>query len=404
MAIGTSEPGIGTAEPCDDRYDPLAPDVLADPYPVYAQLRASGAVRWHTKLASWLVTEHAACCEVLRRTDLFGSDFRRIGEQLPGSALSIQLLDPPDHTPVRHLFAAAVRARAFRVLSDDIGRIARRHMEATLGPEPFDFITRVARPVAVDTVTYVLGVPTPDGEEFEAVSNAIVRSMDGGLDPSRVEPGRQARRRLSEMVDDWTATARGDGMLAYVAANRERYGVRADVATNSVRAVLHAGYESASRLLGNAAATLVRRPEAYAALHDPDLLDDTVEEFVRYDAPVQADARACVTDTVLAGCPVRRGDVVVLLLGAANRDPAAFEDPDAFVPARRPNRHLGFGLGAHACLGAQLARIELAAVLRAVAGTGRTLALAGAPEQEPTATLRGLRGLPVRWEPSGSRP
>ncbi|MFL6138247.1 MAG: cytochrome P450 [Frankiaceae bacterium] len=403
MAAAAPPPGAGAIESCDALYDPLAADVLTDPYPCFARLRAAGAVLWHDRLASWLVTDHATCSEVLRRTDVFASDFRRIGEEVPDAALSVQMLDPPDHTPVRHLLAAAVRTRGIATLADDVRRIAERHVEATPGDEPFDFVARVARPVALETISYVLGVAPPEGDEFEAVSNAIVRSMDGGLDPSRIEPGREARGRLSALLDGWAGAASDDGLLGYVTTHRERYGVPAAVATNSVRAVLHAGYESASRLLGNAAAVLVRHPEMAPALRDPAVLDDAVEELVRLDAPVQADARACVSDTDLAGRRLRRGDVVVLLLGAANRDPAAFDEPDSFVPTRRPNRHLGFGLGAHACLGSHLARFELSAVLAAAVGSGRALVLAGDPEQEPTATLRGLLRLPVRWEPRGGR-
>ena len=399
MSAFSPEPAEDPAAACDDLYDPLAPDVLADPYPHFRRLRRSGPVRWHRRLASWVVTSHAACSEVLRRTEAFASDFRRIGEQVPDSALSIQILDPPEHTPVRHLFAAAMRARDVAGFGAEVNRIAERHVAASLGEDEVDFVARVARPVALEVVSRLLGVPAPDGPRFEALSHDIVASMDGGLDPARIEPGRAAREELREMVAGWMSRGVPDGLLAHLAAGRESYRLPDEVVANSVRAVLHAGYESASRLLGNAVHTMLHRPEVVPLLRDPDVLSTAIEEFVRYDPPVQADARACVADTVLAGQPVRRGDVVVLLLGAANRDPAAFADPDTFLPRRRPNRHLGFGLGTHSCVGAALARVELGAVLRALLDAGLCPVAAGAPERDPTATLRGLRRLPVQWAP-----
>ena len=394
MSLSDSRQAL--ADSCDAIYQPLSSRVLRDPYPVFHRLRSSGSVRWHAHLDSWVVPSHSACVDVLERPNVFASDFRRLGEHVPDEALSVQMLDPPEHTPIRHLLAAAMRERDVRSLTDDVRRIVGERLRATDDTATFDFITAVARPVALDTISYALGMRAPNGAEFEAVSNAIVRSMDGGLDPARVQPGVAARRTLAAWVERWMDEA-SDGLLGYVGTHRGEYDVSAALVANSLRAVLHAGYESVSRLLGNAVAVMVGQPEVLTACARVPVAA-AVDEFVRYDPPVQADARGCVTDAEIAGHPVRRGDVVILLLGAANRDPAVFQQPDSFVPDRSPNRHLGFGLGVHACLGAHLARAVLHALLEALLTDDRMLVAAGIPVREPTATLRGLTSLPTRWQ------
>ncbi|MFE9329317.1 cytochrome P450 [Streptomyces sp. NPDC006925] len=249
-----------------------------------------------------------------------------------------------------------------------------------------------------------LGVAPPDGPWFEELSNAIVRGMDAGLEPERAEPGIKARAELSRMVSGWLETADEDGFLcAARAARAQAPEVSEAVLTNSLRGVLHAGYESVSRLLGNALARLVDDPALLDRAMAENALDPLVDELLRLDGPVQADARACVADSELNGQRIRRGEVVVLLLGAADRDPEVFADPDAVDLTRRKGAHLAFGRGAHACLGAGLATLQLRAVLSALHTAGIGFRPQGPAEYEPTATLRGLRTLPVAVsEPAAS--
>ncbi|MEO3777227.1 cytochrome P450 [Micromonospora sp. B11E3] len=385
-----------TAAVRDASYDPLAPPVIADPYPHYRKLRETNKVHWHEVLDSWVVTGYAECRQVLGDTTDFGSDFRRVGVDIPDTQLSVQSLDPPEHGAIRHLLVSAlheqpleaVRQRAAASAADQLAELA-----GQVGP--VDLVRRFARPVALRTITAFLGVPPPDGEQFEQWSNAIVRSMDAGLDPARAEPGNHARAELSRLVAGWLADADERGFLGAARRAARTEDVPVAVLANSLRAVLHAGYESVSRLLSGVLARLVRHPGLLAASATPHATEALLDELLRLDGPVQADARVCVDDSTVGGQPIRRGDVLVLFLAAANRDPAVFPDPDVVRLDRRRGLHLAFGRGAHACLGAGLASLQLREVLAALRAGGLRFTPAGPAAYEPTATLRGLAELPV---------
>ncbi|TGB15807.1 cytochrome P450 [Streptomyces palmae] len=387
----------------DPIYNPLAPETIANPYLFYRRLRDSQRVYWHEVLDSWVVTGHAECQQILSDTAAFGSDFRRVGEAVPDAHLSVQSLDPPEHGAIRHLLVsalheqspAAMKGRAAAIAADHVARLSRQG-------RPVDLVREFARPVALRTMCEFLGVENPDGPWFEDISNAIVRGMDAGLDPSRAEPGTTARRELSRLVGGWIGDAGEEGFIGAVRrASAQEPSVSPELLANSMRAVLHAGYESVSRLLGNALARLVADPDLLSAVSAPSGFDALVDELIRLDGPVQADARVCVTDSSLADKEIRRGDVVVLFLAAANRDPAVFPHPDDVDLTRRKGLHLAFGRGAHACLGAGMAMLQLRAVLTALAESGLGFALAESPEYESTATLRGLSSLIVSVQ--GSR-
>ncbi|WP_432071216.1 cytochrome P450 [Streptomyces sp. AA1529] len=380
----------------DPLYDPLAPEVIAAPHAAYRRLREHRRVYWHAQLDSWVLTGHAECRRVLGDTAAFGSDFRRVGEAVPDTQLSVQSLDPPAHSAVRHLLVSALHVRSHTAVTDTAARLAAGRLDALRGAGSVDLVSGFARPLALHTMCDFLGVAPPDGPGFEEMSNAIVRSMDAGLDPARAEPGTRARAELSRLVGEWLETAGEDGFLgAARAARAQAPEVSAAVLANSLRAVLHAGYESVSRLLGNALARLVDDPALLGRAMARNALDPLVDELLRLDGPVQADARVCVADSELGGRRIRPGEVVVLLLGAADRDPEVFADPDAVDLNRRRGAHLAFGRGAHACLGAGLATLQLRAVLSALHTAGIGFRAQGPAQYEPTATLRGLRALPV---------
>ncbi|GAB2722550.1 cytochrome P450 [Kitasatospora kifunensis] len=381
----------------DPIYNPLAPEVIADPYPFYRRLREHNRVYWHAVLNSWVLTGYEECRQVLGDTAAFGSDFRRVGAQIPEAQLNVQSLDPPEHGAIRHLLVTALHEQSPAAMADRVTEIATAHVSALRGQgRPVDLVQQFARPVALRTMSEFLGVASPDGPQFEELSNAIVRSMDAGLDPSRAEPGTQARGELSRLVGEWLRDTDGAGFIG--AARRAALAspqVPPSLLANSLRAVLHAGYESVSRLLGNALARLVANPALLAGAGDPVRLDGLIEELIRLDGPVQADARVATQDRVVGAEKIRRGEVVVLFLAAANRDPGVFAHPDDVDPGRRRGVHVAFGRGAHACLGASLATAQLRAVLTALSGSGLSLTAAAAPVFDLTATLRGPHSLPV---------
>ncbi|MFD2467768.1 cytochrome P450 [Amycolatopsis silviterrae] len=383
--------------PHDPYYEPLASRVIADPHPFYRRLREANPVYWHGMLNSWVVTEHAVGGQVLADPARYASDFRRAGVEVPNKSLSLQRLDPPEHTGIRHLLVTALHELPLRTMAGHLRAEMAARLAALAGAGPADLVTGFARPVALTAICRYLGVAPPDGEEFERHSNAIVRSMDAGLDPSRAAAGIRARAELSGLVAGWLADEDRSGFLAAaVQAQRARPGISADLLANSLRAVLHAGYESASRLLGAALLRLARQPDLLALLSVEGGAERLADELVRLDGSVQADGRVCVADGELGGQRIRRGDVVIVLLAAANRDPAVFPDPDAVDPRRRRGLHLGFGRGAHACLGAVLVGLQLRILFEALRDNGIVLEQVGDPVWEDTATLRGLTSLPVR--------
>ncbi len=394
-----------TARRRDPLYDPLARAVIADPYRYYSQLRAHGTVYWHAMLDSWLVTGYSECRQALGDTAVFASDFRRVGDDIPAAQLSIQSLDPPEHGAIRHLLVAALHEQISTVVEQGIGAITAEHLTCLPFDEPVDLISQFARPMAMRVIAAFLGVDAPAGPAFEKLSNAIVRSMDAGIEPERAAPGTHARAELSRMIGEWMERADGEAFLAAaVRAGQTVPEVTPAILANSLRAVLHAGYESVSRLLGNVLGHLSTADAMLSSAVRHGEITALTDELIRLDTPVQADARVCVRDCVLGGQSIRRGDVVVLMLAAANRDPAMFARPDAVDLTRRRGMHLAFGRGAHACLGARLGTQQLQAVLMAMRNSGICFEPAGAARHEPTATLRGLAELPVYVRQTENRP
>lgn len=396
----TGETAVG-----DPLYDPLSPEAIADPYPFYWRLREQNPVYWHRMLDSWVVTGYDECRRVLGDPERFASDFRRVGVDIPAAQLSLQALDPPEHGKIRHLLVSALHEQPAAAMARQVDMIADERVSMLpVRGDTADLVSEFARPVALRTICDFLGVARPAGSSFEAMSNAIVRSMDAGIEPDRAEPGNRARAELSQIIADWLRAATDDDVNVafnggFIGAAKRAHRCEPDVSdallANSMRAVLHAGYESVSRLIGNVLARLVARPDVLtdAAFHHD--LPPLVDELIRLDGPVQADARVCVSETTLGQERIARGEVVVLFIAAANRDPRTFVDPDEVRTTRRGAPHLAFGRGAHACLGARLGTLQLTAVLKALRGAGVSFAAAGPTVYDSTATLRGPRSIPV---------
>jgi cytochrome P450 len=389
-----AQPGVVQAAP-DEFFNPLAPDVIANPYPTYRRLREAHPVYWHEGLQSWVLSRYADCQAALRDAELFTADWRRVGLPTPAPLLSLQTLDPPEQTPLRHLGLDAVRALDMRALEDDARQRAERMLADLAGRERFDFVSGFADRFTLGTIMRVLGVERlePD-ERWDRLNDDLDHSMDAGFDADAAEPGLEARRWFNALVEQWLADPPAGGVLAFVAANEDRAGVPHDVVVNSVRAFFHAGFEVPSRFLGNALAALLERPEGLGALRwGP--VETSVEELVRFVGPVHAVSRACTRDVQLGGEQVRRGQVVIVLIAAADRDPEQFPDPDELVLDRDPNPHLGFGRGTHSCLGNSIGRMQARVVLSALLERYPATRLAGEPVRRRNATLRGMASLPV---------
>ncbi|MFI8951203.1 cytochrome P450 [Streptomyces sp. NPDC053750] len=380
-----------------DRYDPLDPEVLRDPYPVLAELRQLEPVFWHVGMDSWALTRYADSVRVLRDHATFARDPRRTGGTVPEPSLSVQTLDPPQQSQVRSLFMTALRAQDLTAIEERAHRLVLERLDVLAGGGPFDVVAELAVPLSVAVVADLLGVEPPPYGEFAAVSDAIMRSMDGGLNPTLVEPGRIARQQLSDLVDSWFAASARPGLLARV---RQAAAPGGDAAArlyvkNTARVMFQGGYSTMAAAVGNAVHTLLIHPGVLDRLRDRALLATGVDELVRFDGPVQGTTRTAVRACRIGGVEIAAGQKVVTLFAAANRDPAAFARADELVLDRTPNPHLGYGWGPHSCIGTTVAQAGLRALVAALSDHRAHLAAAGDGVRRRTATMRAFDTLPA---------
>jgi cytochrome P450 len=393
----------------------LSPGQAADPYPAYASWRSVRPV-WPVDEQLSVVTSHAACDAALRDARLGHAEenaARRIvsraaaggpaGDAPEPQRRSFLMMNPPDHTRLRRLVSRAFSPATVRRLAPRIEEITRSWLAAVDATDgPVDLITTLAGPLPVVVISELLGIPPGDRQLLVSWSDALAR----GLDPAFLLPAdevtRQLRAReefagyLADLLRERRKRPGTDLLSALVEVHDSGDQLTEAELISTCVLVLVAGHETTTGLIGMGALALARRPQEFAKLRaQPDLSGQAVEEFLRYDSPVQLTARYALEDTALAGISIPAGSAVLLMLGAANRDPALCADPDEVRVDREPTRHLAFGHGIHFCLGAPLARLEAQIVFRALAEHFTDIALAGAPDWKPATVLRGLRHLPL---------
>ncbi|MFK4222134.1 cytochrome P450 [Streptomyces sp. NPDC019890] len=382
-------------------YDPLDPATLADPHPVLAALREATPVFWHEGMRTWVLTRHADCVAVLRDYALFARDRRRMGAEVPELSLSVQSLDPPHQAPVRSLFMTALHAQDLTAIELRARALLAARFGRLTGGGEFDVMAEVAAPLSIAVISDLLGVDEPDHSSFAQVSDAIMRSMDGGLDSSVVEPGRIARQELSALVESWFRTSGRPGLLSHVREHaRQGTGAGLDLfVRNTARVMFQGGYSTMVAAIGNAVHTLLHNPHALQQMRDQDLLRTGVDELVRYDGPVQGTSRIATETCEIGGVTVTEGETVTVLFAAANHDPAQFPDPGRLLPGRSPNRHLGYGWGTHACIGTMPAQMALRALVASLLEHPAPLNAAAEPRRRRTATMRAFDVLPAVFRP-----
>jgi cytochrome P450 len=393
------------------QYDPLDSSTLADPYPVYAALRSLEPVHWHETMQSWVLSRYRDCQMVLQDPEVFAADWRRAGETVSEPWLSMQTLDPPDHGPLRSLFTKALRAQDLEAIGRHGEAFVGELLDSHAGKPRFDLMKDVVEPLALATISQLMGIDSPDVTTFASISDAIVRSMDAGLAPENPEDGSrtraelrkegtEARGQLSEMVESWFIANPRPGLLSHVASNRDT-DIPESYVRNTVRVVFLSGYSSIVAGAGNAMLALLESPESLEAMREPKLLSSGFDELMRYDSSVQGTSRMVTEPTVVGDVPLKRGDIVVMLFAAANRDPEKFPRPDELILDRSPNQHLAFGRGPHTCIGNLFTKMTLQALIKAVQRRSAPLRLAATPRRHRTATMRYLATLPVTFQAAG---
>ena len=380
------------------------PEFIRDPYPALAALRDRSPVSWHPPTGTWLAASHAAAGAVLRdrRLGRFWTD-REPAERYEAFNLlhrnQMMENEPPVHTRLRSLVAKAFGRGHVERLRPAVAAEAAALLRAA-GDE-FDLLADVAEPLAVTVIAELLGVPEADRRRLRPWSAAIVRMYEVTRTPQVEAAALDACREFAAYLRGLAARRRAeprDDLVSHLVAvpdGTDR--LTDDELVASAILLLNAGHEASVNAFGGGVVALLRHPAELARLRaDRGLIPSAAEEMLRYDPPLHMFVRTAAAEIRLGDVTIPAGGQVAALLGAANRDPAVFADPDTFDARRDPNPHLGFGAGLHFCLGAPLARIELQSALSAVLEHAPRLELAAEPVQRPTFVLRAYNAVQIR--------
>lgn len=397
----------------DPAYDPWSAAFVADPYPAYTLLRQQ-PVSYHEPTDQWLVADHAGVSALLRdrrlgRTYRHVASHQEMGRQPPPdwqrpfwTLNDNGMLDTegPDHTRLRGLVSRAFTPRTVERLRPAVRRLAAGLVDRLVESGGGDLMAAVAEPLPVAVIAELLGIPEADRPLLRPWSAAITGMFE-------LNPGRDAAERavaastefagyLRQLIADRRRRPGDDLVSALTAVQDSTGGLTEQETVSTCVLLLNAGHEATVNTTGNGWLALLRHPDQLARLRaEPGLLPTAVEELLRYDTPLQLFERWVLTDLEISGVRIERGAELALVFGSANRDPARFADPDRLDLGRRDNPHLSFGAGIHFCLGAALARLELAESFAAVLARAPGLRLAGEPRWRPGYVIRGLASLPV---------
>ena len=397
-------------------YNPLSARVARDPYPVYAKLRARDPVHYSRLMDAWVFARYRDADAILRDHRHFSSDPRkrmaskRQRASLPSPEdMTMLFLDPPDHTRLRALVNKAFTRKAVTALEPHVRNLMESLLDDVEDPAGFDWMEAVAHPLPVIVIAEMLGVPPEDRAQFRIWSDRRARILEPTITAREREVAKEAAQSLDAyflpIIEDRRAAPRDDIISALVQAEEAGDTLTEHEMLTMVRLLLVAGNETTTNLLGNGLLALLRHPEQLNALReDPDLIPAAVEELLRFDSPVQTDFRTAVEDCDVNGFPARRGQNVVVLIGAANHDPAVFDAPDRLDVHRRDAGHISLGRGIHHCLGAQLARLEARVAFEVLLERFSSIRLlTDRPVFRNNIVLRGLRSLPIGATRAGRR-
>jgi cytochrome P450 len=398
------------------------PTLRANPYPFYERLRSNAPVHWDAGMGvggGWVLTRHADVMAALRDprvsaerleppegTDWLPPEYREAARQV-FRAMPHQLLflEPPDHTRLRGLVSKAFTPRLVEAWRPRIVQLANELLDPVQEAGWMDVIASLAYPLPAIVIAELLGVPTEDREQFIRWS----ADFGGFLDSSTLTP-EEALSALQGVADFMEyfrgiiagrlSTPREDLLQALLTARERDDALTEDELLANLVLLLAAGHGTTTHLIGNGLLALLRHPEQYQRLCENNgLIATAVAELLRFDSPVQLTGRQVREDIIIGGITLSAGQHFTAILGAANRDPDQFPDPDRLDVGRAENRQLSFGFGIHFCLGAPLAKLEAEIALSAVTRRLPQLRLADnaeiALEWQPSIVFRGLKSLPV---------
>ncbi|GGV02515.1 putative cytochrome P450 123 [Actinomadura cremea] len=386
-------------------YSPFDYAVHEDPYPLYARLREEAPLYRNDDLGFWALSRHADVAAAFRDHAVFSSSY---GVSVEPSAwgpkahrtMSFLGLDPPRHTRMRALVSKGFTPRRVKELGDGILALTRRYLEPALDAREFDFVADFAGLLPMDVISQMMGVPEADRAEVRRLADLVVHREEGldDVPPAGMEAALTLVAYYQDMVAQRRRAPAGDLTSALLDAEIDGDRLDDDEIIAFLFLMVVAGNETTTKLLANALYWGSRNPEQVAKpFGDPARVDDWVEETLRYDTSSQMLARYVAQDVTLHGVRVPEGDRMLLLVGSANRDHRAFDDPDGYDLDRDTSKLVSFGGGRHFCLGAGLARLEariaLTEIVRRVASY--EVDHAGA-RRVHSANVRGFATLPIR--------
>ena len=366
-----------SVDPLDEML--VSDDFMADPYPILHRLREEDPVHWSDSIGGWVLTRYDDVVVTFKEVNHFSNEGRlqKAVEYLPGELRSefkvfedhyrLKSLinsDPPDHTRLRGLVTKAFTPRVVEAMRPRIQEIVNELLDAVQYQGQMDAVRDLAVPLPVTVISEILGVPKSDVQLFKRWADDIIGFQGRNKPP--VEILRRAqdaimaiRAYLGDLIEVKRCQPGNDLLSELVAVESDGNRLSRTELVNSTITLLVAGHETTTSLIGNGIYTILRHADQWQSLKDdPSLLTSAIEEMLRYESPVSRQPRLMKDDVEMNGKQLRRGQVVFQMLNAANRDPAYFADPDCFDIRRQRNRHIAFGVGAHFCVGAALARTE----------------------------------------------
>jgi len=404
-----------TKTPTLSLYQLLDPEVLANPYPLYARLRTETPVYWDPYLHAWVVTKYADVITVLHD---FSADRTPTPEQFAAMGLSelgpiaqvmmrqMLFMDAPAHTRLRGLASMAFTPARVEALRAHIREIVDDLIEPLLRAGRMDVINDLAAPLPAIVTAEMLGVPTSDCDTLKAWSADFAEVLGNFQhNPDRTQRTLRCVEEMSAYFRDAISRMKTDpreGLInSFMTAEIDGDRLSEEEIIANCIVTMVGGQETTTNLIGNGVLSLLRNPDQLQRLRDDlTLIPSAIEELLRYESPSQHTARIAPRDTEIGGKQIRKGQAVIAVMGAGNRDPERFPDPDRLDLGRTDNRHLAFGWASHFCFGAALARIEGQLVIGAIARRMVNLKLEPGPlVWRDNLGLRGLTSLPVTFNP-----
>ena len=381
-------------------YNPISAKTRAYPFDKYEELRRKDPVHRLRTINAWVLTQYEDTNAVLRDHARFSRDYG--GKSAYRSMLDT---DPPDHTRLRTLVSKAFTPRSVADLAPRIQQIVDDLLDATEGRDRFDLIDSFAYPLPVIVIAEMLGVLSGDIEVFKSWSNDIALSVEPTVSDEQQrridESGEKLYDYFEGIIEQRRREPRDDMITALIAAEDEGDRLTHEELLATLLLLLVAGNETTRNLIGNGTLALMRNPGQLARLRSkPDLLDSAINEMLRYDSPVQLDGRMAVEEIEIGGKRIKPGQRAICLLGAANRDPSVFTNPDVFDIGRQEASHIAFGRGIHYCLGAPLAVLEGRVAFSSLLKRFSSIKLLSEPEYREQVVLRGVKELWIEVERS----